>query len=592
MGKFAIIRPEYSATTSASTALDRRNAEIITFPARVPVADSGTLHVSGASRSAWRKAWVTMAVHADAFRINSTGYLTALAWRLRGLRVRSRIRLSLLASQSPRVYDLWIARDEPRALAAAKVAVAADVAKMILPVVDCRAGVAGLAQTLDSLKCAAASAPAILIGGPKIPGTITIMEPSELADLIGADEVWLCVLRAGDRLAAGAFTIYAGAAQLAGDAGLIYSDDDLLSPNGKRCTPHFKPSWNPDLFEHHDFLTGACIVRAARNDLARLPSENWEQAVISSAATRATAPLHMPLVLHHRVDRPDPIVPDVPAMLLSDAAPTVTAIIPTRNQVELLRACIDGLGRTAYPGLDILVVDNGSDEPQAVAYLEWLKSEGVTVLHIPGPFNFSALNNAAVEQARGELICFLNNDVEMVDPDWLALLVRQAMRQDIGAVGARLLYPDGTIQHAGVFVGIGGAAGHGHRLQSSEESGYFERARLPQRVSAVTAACLVVAREKFRAVGGFDEQDFRVAFNDVDLCMKLNDRGWASFYEPRATLIHHESKSRGNDRAEHNRDRFAVELGALKRKWQTDKRRDPYHHPHLSGLSEQFLIEI
>ena len=115
---------------------------------------------------------------------------------------------------------------------------------------------------------------------------------------------------------------------------------------------------------------------------------------------------------------------------------------------------------------------------------------------------------------------------------------------------------------------------------------------MPQRVSAVTAACLVVAREKFRAVGGFDEQDFRVAFNDVDLCMKLNDRGWASFYEPRATLIHHESKSRGNDRAEHNRDRFAVELGALKRKWQTDKRRDPYHHPHLSGLSEQFLIEI
>jgi len=211
---------------------------------------------------------------------------------------------------------------------------------------------------------------------------------------------------------------------------------------------------------------------------------------------------------------------------------------------------------------------------------------------VSGAFNFSRLNNVAVRRATGDLLCFLNNDVEMPDPDWLAILVRQAVRPAIGAVGARLLYPDGTIQHAGVFTGIGGGAGHAHRFLGKDEGGYFERARLPQRVSAVTGACLVVARKKFLEVGGFDEEDFPVAFNDVDLCLKLNERGWQSFYEPRATLIHHESKSRGSDSLKANRARFAEELAALKRKWHTDERPDPFHHPHLSPFCEQFLIAV
>jgi GT2 family glycosyltransferase len=159
-------------------------------------------------------------------------------------------------------------------------------------------------------------------------------------------------------------------------------------------------------------------------------------------------------------------------------------------------------------------------------------------------------------------------------------------------VGARLLYPDRTVQHAGVFTGIGGGAAHGHRFQKESDRGYFDRTRLPQRVSAVTAACLVVSREKFLAVGGFDEENFAVAFNDIDLCLKLNQMGWQSFYEPRATLIHHESKSRGSDRAKMNRNRFASELAALKRKWRTDERVDPFHHPNLSRFCEQFVISL
>ncbi|GAA4742079.1 hypothetical protein GCM10023264_03980 [Sphingomonas daechungensis] len=239
-----------------------------------------------------------------------------------------------------------------------------------------------------------------------------------------------------------------------------------------------------------------------------------------------------------------------------------------------------------------MIVDNGTDDTEALEYLHSLEGQGARILHIPGPFNYSALNNAAVRQTRTEYLCFLNNDVEMMDSAWLRSMIAQAMRADIGAVGARLLYPDHTIQHAGVVTGIGGGAGHAHRFQALEAEGYFNRANLPQRTNAVTGACMILARHKFLAAGGFDEVNFPVAFNDVDLCLKLNERGWQSFYEPRATLIHHESKSRGDDRARLNRTRFAGELAALKRKWGTDCERDPYHHPHLSPFCEQFVIAV
>jgi GT2 family glycosyltransferase len=277
---------------------------------------------------------------------------------------------------------------------------------------------------------------------------------------------------------------------------------------------------------------------------------------------------------------------------LAEPAPAVTVIIPTRNRLSFLRPCIEGLRKTAYPNLDVIVIDNASDEPDTLDYLALLKRDGVRVLEMGGAFNFSALNNAAVKRAKGELLCFLNNDVEIIDPDWLSLLVRQAARADIGAVGGRLLYPDGALQHAGVVTGVGGGAAHAHRNLRHDDPGYFLRDRLPQRVSAVTAACLVVSKDKFLGVGGFNEVDFPIAFNDVDLCLKLNALGWQTFYEPRAVLIHHESKSRGSDSAKENRERFAGELAALKRRWGTDQLRDPYHHPHLSPFCEQFHIAV
>jgi GT2 family glycosyltransferase len=489
--------------------------------------------------------------------------------------------------QSPRAYLLWISRVEPK-LHAELLCGSGASNPVVIPVVDCMESTGSIEETLSSL--GPHGSRVVLVGGPPVPGTIRTESPAGLGSVVGSAEPWLCVVRAGDRLAPNALEIYARAAALSPDSRVIYADDDLID-GGRRKAPHFKCSWNPELFEHHDFVCGSAIIRATSDAITRLPGANWAKTLTDRAIMHAR-PVHVPAVLHHRMIRPQPLVPATSEPMPLGTMPMVSVIVPTRNQLALLRTCIEGVRRTAYPRLELIIVDNGSDDPETQFYLEELGKQDVNVIKIPGPFNFSSLNNAAVRRARGELLCFLNNDVEIIEPSWLSALVPQAIRADIGAVGGRLLYPDGSVQHAGVITGVGGGAAHAHRFLRDEDPGYFMRDRLPQRVSAVTAACLVVAREKFLAVDGFNERDFPVAFNDVDLCLKLNSRGWQSFYEPRAVLVHHESKSRGNDRSKENRQRFAAELDQLKLKWGTDRLRDPYHHPQLSSFCEQFQIAV
>jgi GT2 family glycosyltransferase len=536
------------------------------------------------SRSA-RIAALGLLVQTDAFRSAPLLYLQGIAWRIRGLRVRSRNRLAVLAGRSPHAYALWIAQRE-RIEAQSQTA-----GPEIWPIVDCRRGCEGLPETLASIAEAGSPASPILIGGEPAEGTHHIRSPGNIRALFKEpNDAWLLPLRPGDRLARNAFAAYATAAAKAHTAWVMYADDDLIS-NGRRSKPHFKPDWNPELFEHHDYVSGSCILRFDF-EADELPAgDDWIEAATRLAIAKAP-PLHLRQVLHHRRARPLPIVPARPADMSRRALPPVTTIIPTRNGLELLRTSIEGVRQTVYGSIETIVVDNGTDDPATLAYLKSLEREGATILRMPGPFNYSTLNNAAVEHATGELLCFLNNDVKIMDDDWLALLAQHAVKPDMGAVGARLLYPDGSIQHAGVFTGIGGGAGHAHRYQKADTEGYFSRARLPQRVSAVTAACMVVEKRKFLAVGGFDEVRFPVAFNDVDLCMKLNSRGWQSFYEPRATLIHHESKTRGADRSKEKRARFARELATLKQVWGTDKACDPYHHPSLSPFCEEFLVRL
>ena len=454
----------------------------------------------------------------------------------------------------------------------------------ILALVDIRAGQGRVAEeTLHNLTVE--GVPALLIGTQDIPD---LAAAARLIDW--SEDLWLMPIAAGDKLARRASNAYRAA--VAGtESRIAYADDDLLSKNGRRREPHFKPDWNSELFRHFDYLSGACILRCSAAELEALAgTDEWASQLVARAV-KEEAPLHVQKILHHRQMRSPPRLPATPS-IAGQQLPPVTIIVPTRNRVDLLRTCLKGIAETDYPGIEVIVVDNDSDDPETLEFLAGLDPVCHRVLRYAGPFNYSAINNRAVKDARGRLLCLLNNDIEVIEPGWLAMMAVQAVRKDVGAVGARLLYPDGRIQHAGVVTGMGNAAGHAHRFLQPDEEGYFHRHSLPQFVSAVTAACLVVVRDRFLAVGGLDEANFPVAFNDVDLCMRLNQRGWQSFYEPRATLIHHESVSRGFDRDPVGAARLAAELEALKRLWRTAEVVDPFHHPELSRASEKFVVGL
>ncbi|QNE05888.1 glycosyltransferase family 2 protein [Croceicoccus marinus] len=531
-----------------------------------------------------RRALLHLAVHADALRAAPRAWLLAAWWRLCGKRLRSRSQMAPLLGASPRAYRLWL---------------------MAQPEADKRP------QPVDGPAIAA-----LVEDGPGIERTLASLRREGIEHVAApaatmrdaGHAAWIMPLHAGDLLAEGAGGAYRHAAAQAGPGThLLYADDDIIGADGSRGKPHFKPDWNADLFEHHDFLTGASLLRVAASDLDDLPRGNRAEALTRRVLARTVAegaqPLHVRAILHHRCDRPAPIrpAPIRPAPIRraasrhdpSLAQPSVTIIVPTRNRIDLLRTCLQGIADTRYAGaLDVIVIDNDSDDPEALAFLKGLEPGTARVLRHPGAFNFAAMNNRAVEQSTGRMVCLLNNDIEIRDPHWLETLVRQALRPEVGAVGPQLLYPDGRIQHAGVVLGVGGGAAHAHRLLRPEEEGYFHRHALPQFVSAVTAACLVAQRSRILEVGGMDERNFAVSFNDVDLCLKLNARGWQSFYEPRAALIHHESVSRGLDRDPVGAARLAGELAALKERWGTGGEIDPFHHPSLSPFSERFVVRF
>lgn len=529
-------------------------------------------------KTGFRSNCLMLRVHVDALCRAPRAYFEAAWWRLCGKRLRARARFASLLAESPRAYRLWLLNERP--VGNAYTPGDATIVALVH---------AGVQSERTLLSLGSEGMAALVVGTPGIP------------DLAGAarhidwsENLWLMPLAAGDVLAPGAARAYQAAAAAASDAAIVYADDDLVDQRDRRIAPHFKPGWNSELFHHFDYLTGACIVRATVADLVAASGPDWAARLVSTQAEAARGtPVRIAQVLHHRRTRPLPRVPAEPNVReRSEELPSVSVIVPTRNRLDLLRTCLDGLARTTYPDIEIIVVDNGSDDPATLAYLDALDPLRHRVLRHPGPFNFSTLNNRAAQIARGSLLCLLNNDIEVLAGDWLEIMAAQAMRPEIGAVGARLLYPDGRIQHAGVVTGVGGAAAHAHRLLRPDEEGYHRRHALPQFVSAVTAACLVVQRVRFNAVGGLDEKNFAVAFNDVDLCLRLNACGWQSLYEPRATLIHHESVSRGLDRDPVGAARLAGELAALKAAWGTDVQVDPFHHPQLNRFSERFVVRL
>jgi len=270
---------------------------------------------------------------------------------------------------------------------------------------------------------------------------------------------------------------------------------------------------------------------------------------------------------------------------LPNPAPLVSCIIPTRNRHKLLKTCIEGLQKkTGYPNLEIIIVDNDSDEPETLALFEQLtKSDTrIRILRIPGPFNYSELNNAAVAETNGSVLALLNNDLEMIERGWLTEMVSHAVRKDIGAVGAKLFYPNEKIPHAGVFVGAQGTARHSWHSHAGNTLGYFANAILTPEVSAVTAACLVVEKHKYLKVEGFDSVNLPVGYNDVDFCLRLMEQGYRNIWTPFAKLIHHESVTRGKEDAIAKQLRSKREVAYFRKRWAKMINNDPFYNPNLT----------
>lgn len=415
------------------------------------------------------------------------------------------------------------------------------------------------------------------------------------------------------------------------DARLIYSDEDKIDERGVRSFPHFKPDWNIDLIRSINYFSH---LGAYQTDLVRevggfrLGFEGAQDHDLVLRCAERVAPAqirHIPRVLYHWRSHAQSTAESMDAKpyaqqageralnehyersgiraraeatrfgyrtryALPDPAPLVSLIIPTRNAVNLVRQCIESIEqKTSYPNYEVILVDNGSDDPQALAYFSSLaESPNMRVIRDDREFNYSSLNNAAVELARGELVGLINNDIEVITPDWLDELVGTAIQPGVGAVGARLWYPDKSLQHGGVILGLGGLAGHAHKNLPAGATGHYMRAVLAQSLSAVTAACLVIRKEIYQAVGGLDPVNLKVAFNDVDFCLRVREAGYRNVWTPYAELFHHESATRGHDIAPEKKARFESEVKYMLRRWGAIVQEDPAYNPNLTLQFEDF----
>jgi GT2 family glycosyltransferase len=278
--------------------------------------------------------------------------------------------------------------------------------------------------------------------------------------------------------------------------------------------------------------------------------------------------------------------------LLPNDKPAVRIIIPTRDLPQFLRPCLESLlEKTTYPNFDLVVIDNETTDEEALAFLRGIAADRrVTVEKVRGDFNFGALNNLAVRKATSEFVALLNNDLTVITPDWLEEMVGQALQPGVGAVGARLIYPDDRIQHAGVILGGGGIAAHAHKDLPRANHGYFSRAILVQELSAVTAACMLVRRSAYLEVGGFDDKHLKVAFNDVDFCLRLRRRGYRVVYTPYAEFYHAESASRGLEDTVAKNNRFEAEIKYMHDTWGEALENDPAYNRNFSLAAAGFTL--
>lgn len=416
-------------------------------------------------------------------------------------------------------------------------------------------------------------------------------------------------------------------------AKIIYTDEDKVRADGSRYDPHFKPDWNRELLYSYNYIShlgvystelikkiggfrsgyeGAqdhdlvlrCLPFVLDGEIRHIPKVlySWRASPGSTADSAESKPYAwtagikalsealsqhsgQPIEVAHG-PYPFTYQPQWPLA----AEPSVTIVIPTRDRLDITRVTVNSiLEKTEYKNFEIVIVDNGSVEATTLTWFDEItKNAKVKVQRDDSPFNYSALNNRAIDKTSSDIVALLNNDIEIISPGWLREMVSLAIRPDIGCVGAKLYYPDNRIQHAGVIIGLGGVAGHSHKNLMRDDPGYFSRLMLRQEYTAVTAACLVVRREIYQAVGGLNQEHLLVAFNDVDFCLKVKAAGYRNLWTPLAQMYHHESASRKLEDTPEKQARFKAEVQYMIDTWKTDTMSDPAYNPNLTKKFEDF----
>ncbi|WIM39764.1 glycosyltransferase family 2 protein [Paenibacillus sp. PK4536] len=418
------------------------------------------------------------------------------------------------------------------------------------------------------------------------------------------------------------------------EADVVYSDEDKISIQGERFSPFFKPDWSPDTLLSQMYTSHLTVYRKSLVEEVgsfRIGLEGSQDYDLMLRVSEKTNEIyHIPKILYHWRAIPESTASSNSSKdytqnsglkALEDALirrnanawvenvedafnlyrvhyrteqePLISIIIPNKNMTDTLSTCLNSIfEKTLYTNFEIIIVDNGSTESSTKElYQYWSTKEPnrFKSYDYDIPFNYSKLNNFGCNKANGELFLFLNNDVEIVTPDWLGEMAGQAIRSEIGAVGANLHYPDQTVQHAGVVLSLGGVAGHSHKHYLATDPGYFRRLQMVCNYSAVTAACLMIRKEVCEEIGGFNDS-LQVAFNDIDFCLEVRKKGYWNIWLPQVQLIHYESKSRGYEDTPEKQARFTNEVMYMKNKWPEELLEDPFYNPNLTKDREDYSL--
>jgi len=415
----------------------------------------------------------------------------------------------------------------------------------------------------------------------------------------------------------------------------LYSDEDFIDTKGNCSNPHFKPDFSPDLLLSHNYITHlSCFTKELFDEVGGFRSKydgSQDYDLFLRMSEKTNNIHHIPKVLYHwrtlesstsansqakpeAINRSKELLEEtlqrrgIKAKVIPqdmdhyyrvkyeiEGNPLVSIIIPFKDKPELLETCVKSLLKfTTYQNFEVIGVSNNSEEEATFTLMKELEKldPRVKFYEYNEPFNYAKINNYAVENfAKGEHILLLNNDIEIIHEGWLEAMLEHSQRAEIGCVGAKLLYPNNTIQHAGIIIGLGGYAGHSHKHYPKDNPGYFNRLNSIQNVSAVTAACLMVKRTIYQEVDGMDEVKFKVAYNDVDFCLRVREKGYLNLYTPYATMYHHESITRGYETTPEKIARFQTEKDALyERHKEILTNGDPYYNPNLCHDKEDFSI--